>query len=178
MSKNTEKIPNFTERVNEWAVNALAAMPVKMAVDHFLMIFKEYNDPKYGTDEEIRKAITTRFYSLKSNKNRPYHELIKSREEILKNDLLDIFPYTDELQQLVKLHELLLYEDLKPMEKVRIFSEIRKLCDRLKGIDGIPAAQNGTGWAGANAEFESAPIGQAHKNLHEDRGYPSTDRNV
>lgn len=44
----------------------------------------------------------------KSNKNRPYHELIKNREEILKNDLLDIFPYTDELQQLVKLHELLL----------------------------------------------------------------------
>ncbi len=172
MSKNKGKIPNF----NEWAVNALAAMPVKMAVDHFLMIFKEYNDPKYGTEAEIRKVITARFYSLKNNKNRPYHELIKSREEILKNDLLDIFPYGDKIQQLVELHAIYLYEDLKPMEKVRLLREIRTLCEKIEGVDGIPAAQTEGNWPGANAEFESAPIGQAHRNLHEDRGYPSTDR--
>lgn len=173
-----QKMPNFTDEIFEWAVNALAVMSVQQAVAHFLLVFPGYDDPLYGDPGEVRATVLSRFRSMKSDKRMPYAERIRDQKAAMESNILDVYPYCNEIAQLTKLHELMFFEDLKPMEQVRILSEIRKICDRLRGPDGIPKAQAEATWAGSGAKFEERTIGQAHRNLHEVKDHASTDRHV
>ena len=163
MSEN-EHIPNFDDTHIDWAVNALSVMSLRSAAHAFLLTFPDYSDEKYGSAPDIHQAILGRLTDIRYNKRRPYHDLIQARKAGMQGKVLDAFPYTNPLARLAKLHELLFFEDLKPMEQVRILTTIGKLADRLQGKDKAEVPENT--WAGAKAEFEETPGTESHNGNH------------
>ena len=135
-----QRLPNFDDKTQEWIVNTLATMPAQMATDIFLQCFEEYNHPRYGTPEEIRKIVLNRFQKAKSDKSRPIYERIQKRKKEIEYSLLDSFPLANPITQMVELHNTYFHDDLTTEQKSRIRTEALKLARIIKEYQNIHTA--------------------------------------
>ena len=173
-----EDMPDFSDRMKDWAVKALAIMSVKLAARTFFYTFPVYDDERYGNTKYRQHLVYKRLENMKYDKTRPYRDMIEAQKEAIALDLLDTLPYTNAVNQLIKLHEILLFEDLKPLEQVRVLSAIDKITDRVRGVDTTKTTTTSPdgAWTGAQADFSAPPIGRAHQNLHEDQSNVNQER--
>ena len=163
-----EKMPDFDESILEWAINTLALMPIKTAVSSFLVTFTEYNDPKYGPPEEIKRLIKIRLENMKYQKGRPYRDMIQARSDAIESSLLDSYPLANPLFHLTEIHNDYFSDKNTPAQKARLRSEALKVVEMLTGVKGTPAAKQGEGsWRGTGASFppaeEQIPFNQETK---------------
>lgn len=158
-----EKMPHFDENIKKWAVNTLAMMPLKTATQVFLVTYTSYNNPKYGTPEEIFRKIYNRFDNMRSNKDRPYRAMIQELRDTIESNLLDSFPLANLLIQLAEIHSDYYCKELTISQRIRLRAEVRKIVDKITSIKGVSGAQAG-GWRGSNAKFppkdKQIPFGQ------------------
>lgn len=147
-----ENLPRSTEIEKEWAVKALALMPLKSAVDGFIMSFPHYEDEKYGRYKTIHRKLTTRLKTYLYDARLLYREKIQDEKEKRKlqseitEDLIDSAEIYTDMCQIYR------RADLKPIEKTRLGVQILKFRQQLEGKNTNEVAGEAT-WAGSNAEF-------------------------
>ena len=161
-----EQLPQFRDDFKDWIIEALALMPISVAVDAFLELHEYLLDTKYGTPAEIRKVVLTRFRKFKYDKSRPLWSRIRERkEDILGKGLLDYFPIANALNRLSNIQEDY-YKAEDVSERIRLRAEARKEVSILEGTDGLATAQK-TSWGGDKAEFPEVGVGLGDKGIQE-----------
>ena len=149
-----EDLPKSMDHEKEWAIKALAIMPLKSAVDGFIESFPHYKDEKYGSLKKIHEKLTARLKTYLYDKRRPHRELIQDHKEKLKlqSDLISYLPDLS-VEVYIEMYRAYRYADLKPMERIRLGTQILKLRQQLEGKDTTKVQEQVT-WSGSNAEFE------------------------
>lgn len=163
----TEQLPRFVDELSEWIIEALALMPIKVAVDAFLEVHEYFLDVKYGTPAEIREVVFKRFKKCKYDKISPRYNRIRDRKEILEKGLLSYFPVANPLNRLANIQgDYYKAEDVS--ERIRLRAEVRKEVSILEGTDGLATAQK-VSWGGDKAEFPDTDtgVGLGNKEIQE-----------
>lgn len=142
-------MPYFTQYHIDWCVRALAVLPLSTAVESFLATFDDFNDPRYGDPERIRKLIYDRLKDAKYRKDRPTRARIIEAKQALGDDGVDaIIPFVHPRLLLGELYTLL-YQEEKNSKKLLILDKIDKIIQKIRDHDGIPPSYHKSShWAG------------------------------
>lgn len=150
-----EDLPYSSELEKEWAVKALALMPLKSAVDGFLMAFPHYEDKKYGSRETIHRKLTTRLKAYLYDDRGLQREKIQDAKEKLKLQSELTGYLIDPIEVYIDMCKIYRHADLKPIEKTRLGAQILKIRQQLEGNPDTTKVSEEVTWAGTGAQFEA-----------------------
>ena len=149
-----KRLPELTKEMKDWVVNALALMPIRTAVYSFLNTYDSYNDPQYGTPEEIQRKLTYTFRQMRYSTDRPYRKMILEKKEEIQHHILDVFPLADPIHKLVEVHnDYYSSTELTPAQKSSLRNEAGRLVEQITGVKQSASTQTGGGWRGSGATF-------------------------
>ena len=150
---DTKEIPPFSDEQVEWISNALYFMPIGLAVLLFMDVFKTFNDPDYGSPNEVREVLRGRFLEIQSNLSGSSQDKAKARLAIEKNISL-YFPLADPINRIEAYLELLYTtEDLTVSTEIKLLSAIGEEVQKMNAGQGFPNSSINSGWFGDEAEF-------------------------
>jgi hypothetical protein len=108
VSKQKEKLSEFTDEEVDWLARALAVMDPKVAVGAFLTTFPHFYEQGFGAGE-VKERIYTRFKQAKYDKTRPLYSMIQENiaelNEVLKKYIV-LYPVADPIERLNVLEQM------------------------------------------------------------------------